>query len=64
MRLLTISASDCCYNCNGTGIKTSFLYDAGKATVTLSVCSCVSTRVIKPKPFAEEVAAHLKEKKT
>ncbi len=61
MRFLTISASDTCWNCKGTGIKTSFLYDQGKATVTLAVCSCVSARIVKPKSFAREVAKHLKE---
>ena len=61
MRLLTISSSDTCWNCKGTGIKYSFLYNEGRATVTLNVCTCVTARVIKPKPFAAEVAKHLKE---
>lgn len=61
MRLLTISASDTCYNCKGTGIKYSLVYVDGKANGTLSVCTCVSARVVKPKPFAVEVAKHLKD---
>jgi hypothetical protein len=63
MRLLTISASNTCHQCQGTGVRANFMYDQGKATITLGVCSCVSTRFVKPKPFAAEVAKHLKERK-
>lgn len=63
MRLLTISASDTCYRCKGTGISGEQEMDPlGVRLVKLKVCSCVAVHVIKPKPFAQEVAAHLKGK--
>jgi hypothetical protein len=62
MRLLTVSSSDTCYSCKGTGILAEHNTDAaGYHTVKLKVCSCVTTRVVRPKPFAAEVAKHMKE---
>ena len=65
MKLITISASNRCYKCGGTGISTSQTTgEGGKFAVVLAICSCVTTRIVKPKSFAGELANELKRKRS
>lgn len=59
---MTISSYSGCYRCGGTGIHAKTEVLNGNRTVTLTVCGCVEVKVVKPKPFAAEVAQHMRKK--
>jgi hypothetical protein len=61
MKLLSITSNSTCWNCHGTGIAAKAELLSGYPTIVMKVCSCVSVKAMKPKQFAQEVAAHMKE---
>lgn len=63
MKLATISTNGTCWQCGGTGIKHETIIDAGRKNIVLTICGCVSVRMVKPKTFAEEVSKHMKRRR-